>query len=283
MTDIVEHTSLNGRNSTPTARTFLMCPPTYFKVEYEINAWMDASVPVDTEMAIRQWEALRDLYVRLGHTVHELRPIDGLPDMVFAANGGFSVGGVVYGAKFKHDQRSAEAVAHRAWYADRRWSRFTAGRFTNEGEGDFTYVPALDLVLAGYGFRTEISAHVEAEQVLNRPVDSLQLVDERFYHLDTALFVLTDENVCYFPGAFSSETQRQLADLFPAAVLASEEDALAFGLNSVSDGHNVVVPSAATGLIETLTAKGFAVHPLDLSELVKGGGSVKCCTAELRF
>lgn len=283
MTDIVERPTLHADGHRPTAHSYLMCRPTYFRVDYEINAWMDASVPVDTGLAIRQWEILRDTYVALGHTVHELEPIAELPDMVFAANGGFSVDGVVLGANFKYPQRALEAAAHRAWYGAHHWNKFTAGHFVNEGEGDFAYVPEYDMVLAGWGFRTDVNAHIEAEQVLNRRVASLQLVDDRFYHLDTALFVLDDSNVCYFPQAFSRQSQRDLAELFPDAILAEEEDALAFGLNSVSDGENVILPAAATGLAQKLATKGFTVHRVDLSELVKGGGSVKCCTAELRY
>ena len=70
-------------------RRFLMCSPVHFAVEYAINAWMTPGVAVDTALAVRQWEGLRDTYRALGHEVHELEPVPGLPDMVFAANGAF--------------------------------------------------------------------------------------------------------------------------------------------------------------------------------------------------
>ncbi len=97
-------------------RTYLMCPPAHFTVEYEINPWMDTSTPVDTELAVKQWQHLHDAVTDLGHEVHVLTPGAGLPDMVFAANGAFSVDGVVYGARFRYPQRSAEAVAHAEFY-----------------------------------------------------------------------------------------------------------------------------------------------------------------------
>ena len=59
-------------------------------------------------------------------------------------------------------------------------------------------------MLAGYGFRTEPAAHAEAQEALGRPVVSLRLVDPRFYHLDVALAALDDENIAYYPGAFSA-------------------------------------------------------------------------------
>jgi N-dimethylarginine dimethylaminohydrolase len=66
------------------------------------------------------------------------------------------------------------------------------------------------------------------------------------------------------------------------ALLVSATDAAAFGLNSVSDGHNVIVPPAAKQLATDLTALGYNPIPLDLSELLKGGGGAKCCTLEIR-
>ncbi|SCG60090.1 dimethylargininase [Micromonospora coxensis] len=267
----------------PRKRTYLMCSPEHFAVEYAINPWMDVTTPVDAELAVKQWDRLRETLVGLGHDVHLLTPEAGLPDMVFAANGAFVVDGTVYGARFKHEQRTAEAAAHRAFYESQGW-RFIAPSETNEGEGDFAYLPDAHggLILAGHGFRTELPAHAEAQEALGRPVVSLRLVDPRFYHLDVALASIDDTNVVYYPGAFSAASQRVLAQLFPDAVLADDEDALAFGLNLVSDGLNVVLNSEATRLAGKLKAAGYHPVPVELAELKKGGGSVKCCIAELR-
>lgn len=263
-------------------RTYLMCPPAHFAVEYRINPWMHTDRPVDVPLATKQWQELHDTLTGLGHTVHLLDPVGGLPDMVYAANGAFSVDGTVYGARFRHRQRQAEAGYHRAWYLANGWRDFVVPEQTNEGEGDFAYLPGRGLVLAGYGFRTSTAAHAEAQEALGRPVVSLRLVDERFYHLDTALAALDDRTVAYWPGAFSTASQRVLAQLFPDALLADERDALAFGLNLVSDGRHVVLNAAATGLVPRLAARGYRPLPVGLAELLAGGGSVKCCVAELR-
>jgi N-dimethylarginine dimethylaminohydrolase len=269
----------------PRPRHYLMCAPEYFAVEYAINPWMDPERPVDIALARRQWDELRQALVGLGHTVETLSPVAGLPDMVFAANGAFSVDGMVYGAQFRFPQRSAEAAAHRAYYeADPATWKFVAPEQTNEGEGDFAYLPDVDggLILAGHGFRTELAAHTEAQEALGHPVLSLRLVDPMFYHLDVALAPVDDANVAYYPDAFSAGSQRVLRRLFPDAVLADIDDARAFGLNLVSDGRNVVLPAEAEVLAGKLAASGYVPVPVELGELKKGGGSVKCCVAELR-
>src|SRR3954464_7526769 len=115
-----------------------MCPPERFAVRVSINPLLDPSAPVDTELALKQWQLLRETLVRLGHAVHVLPALAGLPDMVFAANGALSVDGVVYGARFRYPQRAAEAAAHQAFYGQ-PW-RFVVPTETNEGEGDFAYL-----------------------------------------------------------------------------------------------------------------------------------------------
>src|SRR5690242_8517912 len=79
----------------PTTRRYLMCPPEYFTVEYSINPWMDPERPVDTRVAVEQWTALKETYEGLGHKVELIDPEPGLPDMVFAANSGTVIDGVV--------------------------------------------------------------------------------------------------------------------------------------------------------------------------------------------
>ena len=67
----------------------------------------------------------------------------------------------------------------------------------------------------------------------------------------------------------------------PDAIEVTSADAYVLGLNAVSDGQHVVLPEAATGFAAQLTAAGFDPIGVDLSELLKGGGSVKCCTLEV--
>lgn len=267
----------------PRNRTYLMCPPEHFTVEYAINPWMDTTIPVDAALALKQWDLLRTALGDLGHTVHVLEPVPGLPDMVYAANGAFSVDGRVYGARFKYPQRAGEAIAHQGFYRTAGWP-LTIGEQVNEGEGDFAYLPGAygGLVLAGYGFRTDPAAHAEAQEVLGRPVLSLHLVDPAFYHLDTALAVLDDGHIAYYPDAFSPASQRVLAQLFPDAVLADRADAEAFGLNLVSDGRHVILNTDAVAMGDKVREAGYLPVHVELTELKRGGGSVKCAVAELR-
>ncbi|MGQ2910502.1 dimethylargininase [Aeromicrobium sp.] len=268
---------------TARVRSYLMCAPTHFDVTYAINAWMQPGIHVDRDRAVAQWQALVETYRALGHSVELLEPAAGLPDMVFAANGALVVDGRAYGARFRHVERQAEAVLH-AGLLREQGIEVVEPAHTTEGEGDFLVLASM--ILAGTGFRTSLHAHVEAAAALDRPVVSLELVDPRFYHLDTALAVLDDGNgeapadIAYLPSAFSPHSRRTLRQLFPDAIECSEADALVLGLNAVSDGHHVVLPVQARDLAVRLAERGYTPVPVDVSELLKAGGSVKCCTQE---
>jgi N-dimethylarginine dimethylaminohydrolase len=259
-----------------------MCSPAHFEVTYSINPWMDPAKPVDVDLAVAQWSELAARYRALGHTVDELEPRPGLPDMVYAANGATVVDGRVLGARFAYPQRQPEARAHLEWFRSLGVTEVREPVHVNEGEGDFAVTATY--LLAGRGFRASPLSHAEAQEFLGRPVIGLDLVDPRFYHLDTALAVLDDaaDEVMYYPGAFSPGSRAALARLFPDALLVSETDALALGLNAVSDGLHVLLPQAAVGVFGPLRERGFEPIGIDLGELLKGGGSVKCCTQELR-
>ncbi|MFE7312744.1 dimethylargininase [Streptomyces sp. NPDC057555] len=294
------------RTSRP--RRYLVCRPTYFDVRYAINPWMDEGAEVDTALARRQWENLVGLYQDHGHTVETVQPAPGLPDMVFAANCALVVGGRAFGSLFHAPQRRPESQEYEIWFKAAGYDLYRP-ESPCEGEGDL--VPAGGYLLAGTGFRTTRDAHAEVQEFFGRPVISLQLTDPYFYHLDTALFVLDDgpaaggggpdgsgsggpggdgggdgkatgPTLAYYPDAFSPGSREVLRRLFPDAVLATRDDALAFGLNSVSDGRHVFIAPQATGLIDQLTARGYVPVPVDLSEFHKAGGGIKCCTQELR-
>ncbi len=278
MTDFYVAAVAEATKRSCTPRRYAMTPPTFFAVNYAINPWMDVSAPIDVEVAHAQWDRLRQTYTELGHTVDLVEPVPGLPDMVYAANGGFVAGDIAIVARFRFAERAGESKAYSEWMASRGYRPVTT-RHVNEGQGDL--LPFGRLVLAGYGFRTDQRAHGEISSMLGVPVVSLELVDPRFYHLDTALAVLDDRTIAYYPPAFSAAAQRQLHAQFPDAIVVGSVDAYVLGLNVVSDGLHVVLPAAATGFAKQLADAGFEPVGVDLSELLKGGGSVKCCTLEV--
>ncbi len=266
-----------------THRTVLMCRPVHFTVSYRINQWMNPEAPTDTGLAVRQWETLYAKYQELGFDIHLIDPVEGLPDMVYAANGGYVLDGKAFGANFEYPERQPEGPAYMEWFGANGFEVHEPVA-TNEGEGDMLLVG--ETIYAGTGFRTDVASHDELRAIYGREVVTMTLVDPSFYHLDTAFAVLDSNggpgSVAYLPKAFDAPSLKILQERFPDAIIVTDEDAAVLGLNSFSDGKNVVIAAKAKDFERQLIERGFTPHGVDLSELLLGGGGVKCCTLELR-
>jgi N-dimethylarginine dimethylaminohydrolase len=263
------------------AKQILMCPPTHFDVEYEINPWMHCDKRVDRAQALVQWQALHHIYTdKLGWTVHLLEPQPHLPDLVFTANGGLTIGGKVMLPCFRHPERQGETHLFDTWFRSNGFITQPVPTHDFEGEGDALLWN--DVLFAGYPWRSDKVAHRALARGFGIEVVSLQLTDARFYHLDTALTVVDKNTVALYAPAFTAESVDQVRRIVPRVILASDEDALGYGLNALSDGEHIVLSDRAAGLIDTYRRLGLEVWPTPIGEFQKSGGGVKCLSLELR-
>lgn len=259
----------------------LMCAPTYFDVEYEINPWMHCNNPVDHSRALDQWQALHQIYTeRLNWSVHLLEPRPHLPDLVFTANGGLVIGGAVLLPCFRHPERQGETAVFESWFNANGFAPLPLPMHDFEGEGDALFWN--DVIFAGYPWRSDKLAHQALARSFGLEVVSLQLTDARFYHLDTALTLVNSSTVALYAPAFTPDSVERVRRVVPNVILASDEDALGYGLNALSDGQHIVLSDRAHGLIETYRRLGLDVWPTPISEFQKSGGGVKCLSLELR-
>ncbi|MGZ4596626.1 MAG: arginine deiminase-related protein, partial [Actinomycetes bacterium] len=97
-------------------RRYLMCRPEHFRVDYAINPWMDIDVPLDTELALAQWDQLAATIESAGATVERIAQRPETPDMVYAMNYGFVDGDHIALTSFRYDERRPEADAAEWWF-----------------------------------------------------------------------------------------------------------------------------------------------------------------------
>ncbi len=260
--------------------TVLMCPPTYFDIEYEINPWMHQDDQPAEDTAANQWQKLYKIYTeRLGWHIELAEPVKGLPDMVFATDCCLMIDGKVMLSNFRYPERQPETEQFRKWFEQAGYKELKQAKHKFEGGGDTMKFG--DKIIAGYGFRSDHEAHKELESYFEREVISLKIVDERFYHLDTSLAVLDDKTVAYFPGAIDQASRKLLKSKVPNLIEATEEEAMGFGLNAVSDGRHVICSDESGSLLEKFRQAGFEPISTPILEFRKSGGGVKCLTLEL--
>jgi N-dimethylarginine dimethylaminohydrolase len=257
-----------------------MCPPDYYGIEYEINPWMSRSRGSTAERAHRQWQALYDALRALGVTVELLEPRPGLPDLVFTANAGLVFGKRFFSSRFRHEVRARETPYFDAWFAAQGFTveHLPEGTYF-EGAGDALFCGRT--LVAGYRFRSDVRGHQYVARVLERQVLPLELVDPRFYHLDTCFCPLAPGEAIYYPPAFDPYGQKVLQAHIPRLLAVNDAEAVRFGCNAVVVGKTVIVNTGCESLAAGLRERGYETVAVELDEFLKAGGSAKCLTLRL--
>ncbi|HLJ55377.1 MAG TPA: arginine deiminase-related protein [Chthonomonadaceae bacterium] len=259
----------------------LMCPPSEYQVLYEINPWMSVLNTADPAIASRQWNALhRTLTEDVGASVELVTQEHGAPDMVFTANAGLVRDRLAFLSRFRHPQRQPEEPAFRRWFEEHGYTVLQPPADCHfEGEGDALFVGGT--LVAGYLKRSDIAAHRWLSEGLRVPVLSVQLVDDRWYHLDTCFCPLDGQTIAYYPPAFDSYGRNVLEANF-ATIAITEAEALRFACNAVVIGRTVILPSGCPEFSGRLASAGFRPIAAEMSEFMKAGGACKCLTLFLR-
>jgi N-dimethylarginine dimethylaminohydrolase len=255
----------------------LMCPPDHYGIEYEINDWMDRARPADREKAKRQWTELYQTLVGLKVKVSLLEPRKGLPDLVFTANAGLMFHNKFISSRFKHGERAGETPFFDAWFAANGYEVVTLEEdLYFEGAGDALFCGPV--LFAGYRFRSDALAHQEVGRLINRRVLPLELVNPRFYHLDTCFCPLAPGEAIYYPHAFDDYGKRVLKQHVPKLYAVPDADAYRFGCNAVVVAKTVVTNTGCPALTDILASAGYKPIAVELDEFLKAGGSAKCLT-----
>jgi N-dimethylarginine dimethylaminohydrolase len=258
----------------------LMCPPDYYGIEYEINPWMSRSRGSTPERAHQQWKALYETLLGLGVQVELLAAQPGLPDLVFTANAGLMFGQRFFSSRFRHEVRARETPYFDAWFAAHGFTveHLPEGMFF-EGAGDALFCGAT--LFAGYRIRSDVRGHQYLGRTLGRHVLPLELVNPRFYHLDTCFCPLAPGEAIYYPAAFDGYGRRVLERHIPRLLAVNESESLRFGCNAVVVGKTVVVNTGCEHLAADLRSWGYQPIAVELDEFLKAGGSAKCLTLRL--
>jgi N-dimethylarginine dimethylaminohydrolase len=211
-----------------------------------------------------------------------MTPVPGLPDMVFTANAGVVVGRQAVPSRFRHPERQREQTYFERWFTEHgyRLTLLEHGLYF-EGAGDLLGVS--DLWLGGYRQRSDVRAYTQLSDVFGREIIPVELVDGRFYHLDTCFCPLSRGEVIYYPAAFDQYAQAVIAERLdpPRRLAVPEPEALRFACNAVCVGDRVVLPAGCPETMRLLRAHRYQPLPVPLDEFMKAGGSAKCLTLAL--
>jgi N-dimethylarginine dimethylaminohydrolase len=278
----------------PAAAHLMMSAPEHFEVSYTINPWMQpalwsASPEQLASDARRGWNELKKTYERLGARVEVQPPAAGWPDMVFTANAAVVLDRKVLLARFLCPERQGEEPHNREFFEALR-ARGIVDKIVDtpsdmyfEGAGDAIWDATRRLIWTGYGQRSSRDMFRVIEELYGVPAIALELIDPRFYHLDTCFCVLSGGDVLWYPAAFSQNAQSAVREIVgdDKLIEATEEDAHHLGVNSVCIGRDVVMCHASAPTLAALQERGYRVHIVPLDSFNRSGGAAYCLTLRL--
>jgi N-dimethylarginine dimethylaminohydrolase len=267
----------------PSAAThphILMCPPDFYGIHYEINPWMDMSRQADHAVAVEQWKSLHQHITQAGASVSLLEPVEGLPDLVFTANAAMIFGRQALISRFRHRQRQGEEPYNRRWFAENGYDIVEVPQnFSFEGAGDALFCG--DTLYAGYRMRSDAAGHQQIGRLIGCRVIPVELIDARYYHLDTCFCPLADGEAIWYPPAFDDYGQRAIGEHLKNLIEVERQEAESFSCNAVVIGRTVITNTGCDKLHASLSGRGYHPVATPLGEFVKAGGSAKCLTLRL--
>ena len=272
---------ITEEDANPPYRSFLMCPPDYFGIQYEINPWMKRAVQPDLDLAREQWNTLVSNLQAAGAAVECIHPVSSLPDMVFTADIGLVDRKRYIMSRFRYPQRQEETM-HGALRLQGQNYEVLELPLADEASLESSDIYAFrNCLLAGYGFRTSLSAHHALAHIFQHEVLSIQFVDARLYHLDLSFCPLDDTRAIVAPCAWSRRSCELIEKLVPEALVLDVDEALTFCANSIVVGKTILMPSCPLRVARVLERWGFTICLSPVSEFLKAGGAIHCLVLPL--
>lgn len=268
----------------------------YFNDNFAINPYMDASVPVNTELAVAEHSAVEAALVAAGVEVIKTPAPEGCQDGVYTANWAL-VGGETAILSSLPNARQAEQP-HAKEALQKLGKTVIEAPFRFSGQGDA--LPCGSYLFMGSEYRTDTRMREFVADKLGFEVIGLQTIpqldtngqpqintysgwpDSFFYDIDLALSVLREDLIAWCPEAFTPESQEKLRSVPIEKIEVSLYEAMkGFACNLVSTGETVVMSAHAPQFQAAIEAKGLKTITPEISELAKGGGYIRCTTLTL--
>lgn len=286
---------------------YLTVRPDHFRIEYQINPYMDPNNQPDPELTMTQWQTMVDELEKAGADVEVLAQRADSPDMVYAQNLGLAVIRAgerrVVMSHTRFVQRRMEALSAKEWFAADGFNVEWIGGVEPESMAQLTESDGTSLLDAhghrapsfeagdaflwrdelviGHGPRTDVDALASLGRAFDVQTHGVGITHPSMFHLDLSFCPLTQTAAMIAPDAFDLASAESLISLVPDPLIISIEEALAFAANVVVVGDTVLGDGLNQRLVDELTDRGLRVVKLDLSEFRLSGGSVRCLTNPL--
>ena len=257
----------------------LMCRPSYFRIAYQINPYMDPSVQPDPWALKDEYKTIVAAHIAAGRTVRFLDPHPDQPDMTYTANQALIRGKKAVLGNLP-PERAGEIPHLRTWLQAAGYEVIDCPyRFSGQGDCLPTGTGA---VIKGREWRSDPQGDDFIREALGYEIIPIRTISDAWYDNDLVFGIIRPGLVAVAWDALdeaSIRTLRSRTDL--EYIDVSLDEARNFACNLVSDGTTVVMPEGGPRLAAELRLRGLSVLEVPIDQLKLGGGAVRCTTLAL--
>ena len=256
----------------------ILCQPQYMNIRDVINETQKhfKNEGIHIEKALEQHDEFVDTLRGQGIEVILLPYHKKYPEQVFTRDIGFTLGETIFVADMASDVRNGEENVLKQWLEDEEISYYNIIGHQIEG-GDV--IIDRDTIYIGLSDRTNREAIEHLQNLLKKQFDIISIdFKSKYLHLDCVFNIVSPELALIYPDALKSEH----IDLFKKryeVIEVSEEEQFTLGTNVLTIGYNKIISLPINKKVnEELRKRGFEIIEVDITEIIKSGGSFRCCT-----
>lgn len=286
-----------NNDSPPVPRAVFLVEPTDFRLSEQSardNVYMDLSVQVNPARALDQHRRLSERITACGIPLvrfpgHSTTPDDLFPNNVFASIPGRCIIG-----RMLHPERRLEAGRSdiRAFFKD-LLNYETVDLSERELIAELTGALVIDrshrIGYCGMSQRVDDAGCQAMHEAFDLALTFRFDLKPSEYHTNVVMAVLASRALVICPDAFvDPRVPEAIADAYPGHVLeitTAEKEAFAGNCIALNFKDLFMSQTAVDALPSDKLAKleswGFVVHGIELDEIEKAGGSLRCCVAEI--
>jgi N-dimethylarginine dimethylaminohydrolase len=280
-----------------TMRSALLVSPRQFRLipgSSPDNRYVQWDASVDTERALAQHRSLVETLERLGLGVHLIPGHPDLPDGVFPNNVFATTEGRLVVGAMRHPVRQGESDREEILALFRDEMGYELRDLSRSGvvaemTGPLVIDRARGIGYCGMTERVDEAGCEAMHHALGLRLTFRFDLHPGEYHTNVVMAILAGRvAVLHAPSFMDPRVPEEISRIYPGrTLLLDEEEKLAFAGNCISVTSRDVLMSATArstlrpSSVALLEREGFRIHAVEVSELEKAGGSVRCMVAEI--
>lgn len=258
-------------------RKVIVCEPQFMAIDEIINdvqkQYINDNINIDRALTQHH-----DFVAKMrdeGVDVITLSANASFPEQVFTRDIGFTLGNQTFVSEMASSIRQGEETVLQKWL-DTHHVPFQKLE-QNHIEGGDVIIDGKTIFI-GLSHRTSLSAIEQLKTDLPDYEIIMVPFDPKYLHLDCVFNILSPTEALIFPEALEVRTVKFLASRYKL-IKVSKEEQFTMGTNVLSIGNKKVFSLPINSQVnEEIRSHGYEVIEVDFSEIIKSGGSFRCCT-----